>query len=517
MLYSCAAQDQKKVSLKAKPIPINVPSRTVDLNLGMFKTAAYAISVEKPIVLRLRVGGEVIKASGGFHQWPDIELQWPDIEVVNNVTKRTIPSWDYDINFDENEFTADNLNASYLLPKGAYTITLRGGSSTEASETDELALNLTAEAEQLTIPDWLPRVNDWLTKIGLGDKIRLVASFRGPSFRHSSKGPENTKAKSLIASMSQLQSEAQGEAPSPYVYIAYLKPDQILADQILRNKVFALVEYMAHLESNIKYMALQRESYMANLEYMAHLEREKYFDDKLFIVLAIELGGDTPLDAFGSEFYTLLDALESEFYKTHHMSLWSRLFRKITLYTGVPSKNIFGLVPVWCNGPLLYEARPGNVIRDGFGCASTSVARDVPAGLATQLGSAVSGTAEGIRETFSTIVGRYLDEKMEAIGGTLQYLYRDDFYVEAIVRGVRGWVIKGSNQWEKVHVSFALLGTGDAAEVRIFLDGMLASGFGNMIPPDSKFTYSMEPKYASDITALAQGTLDDFMHYLRQD
>ncbi|MBU0756417.1 MAG: hypothetical protein KJ645_14840 [Planctomycetes bacterium] len=90
-------------------------------------------------------------------------------------------------------------------------------------------------------------------------------------------------------------------------------------------------------------------------------------------------------------------------------------------------------------------------------------------------------------------------------------MYRDDSYYEVIVRGVRGWVIKGSKQWEKVQISFALLGNKDP-KIRIFTDGTLASGMGDKTPPDSKFTYSMEPEYATNLTTFSQATLDDFVN-----
>ena len=161
---------------------INVPSANITLRLGISKEITYSFSVDKPIILHLHVVGEVQKkVSGGFYGRPTIE-------VIQNDTGYIIPSWEYDIKFDDT-YTSNNLRASYLINKGEYIIKLKGkinGWSRDINfDRDILALNLSTSTEDMVVPDWLPPINSWLSEIGLGDKISIVASSRGPNFRFS--------------------------------------------------------------------------------------------------------------------------------------------------------------------------------------------------------------------------------------------------------------------------------------------------------------------------------------------
>jgi hypothetical protein len=225
-----------------------------------------------------------------------------------------------------------------------------------------------------------------------------------------------------------------------------------------------------------------------------------FFHDKIYIFVSTQLDRGK------------LEKLETEYYAKHGTHIWSRIFRKISMHTGLPAGNIIGRVPVSCDATELYETTPGVVYRHGAVCMSASFAQDVPNWLVSGVASATTARAGDIKNTFKTAVERFLQSKVKAAGGSLNYLYRDENYVEVLVTELRGWVLKGSNQWEKIQVSFALLGKNKNTKIRIFLDGMLASGIGNKAPPDTRFTNSMEPEHSSALTNFGKSILDEFIN-----
>jgi hypothetical protein len=84
--------------------------------------------------------------------------------------------------------------------------------------------------------------------------------------------------------------------------------------------------------------------------------------------------------------------------------------------------------------------------------------------------------------------------------------------VEYIVRGLRGYVVRGNNQWEKLQVTFTLTRNG---EVAVSVDGWLASGF--QYPSDTQFTTSMETTFPDDLHMFTEKLAGDFHNYLIQN
>jgi hypothetical protein len=441
--HSCSADGQREGTVVAHQI--NVSSANVEFTLGINKDMHFSFIIEKPTILHLNITGEVEKKiSGGYEGEPYLEL-------IQANTRYVVPQWRYDTKFRD-KYTPTAISASYLLNEGEYIIAFRGVTSGRSKnhsfETDSLALKLNTKSEEMVSADWLPRINFWLDDIGLGDKIHIIASSRGPSFGFN-KVSKDEHALKVVTSMMLDRKNNQ-------------------RDQFLPNQSVESVEN--EIDSN-----------------------------KLFIFVSTQLDREA------------LNNLEFKFYQQQGVTLWSRLFRKITLHTGVPSKDIFGLVPVACDQTDLYEDTPGSVHRHGWVCMSASEARATPKWLSKRLGMGASSLMKHSTETFAKIVEQHLNSISQSIGGTVEYLYREDAYVEAIFRGARGWVIRGNNQWEKVQISFALMGK-DKPQIRISVDGMLASGLGDRVPADSRFTYSMEPEYSSNLTTFARKMLDDFVN-----
>ena len=327
---------------------INVSSATIEFSLGINKDSQFAFSTDKPIILHVHVEGEVQKrVSGEFYGRATIEL----IQVNSGYV---IPSLKYDIKFNK-DGTSETLYANYLLSEGPYIIKLRGtinGWSMDPKfDKDFLALKLNTKTEDMVIPDWLPGINSWLDEIGLGDKIRIIASSRGPRFGFNTLSKDDT-ARDLVTLMAISQQEAKrGDLGGMKESVEMFNP--------------------ANIDLN-----------------------------KLFIFVSTQLDGDD------------LAELERAFFELQGTTLWSRLFRKITLQTGVLSKEIFGFVQVPCDASLLYETSPGAVDRAGEICASGSFARNTPKWISERLGMAASSATKGSSEMFAKMVEQHLNTKM---------------------------------------------------------------------------------------------------------
>ncbi|MBU0756418.1 MAG: hypothetical protein KJ645_14845 [Planctomycetes bacterium] len=282
------------------------------------------------------------------------------IQLIQNGTELEIPHWEYDIKFDDSG-RSNNLSASYMLEKGNYHIKLHAGINGSSDsinfDKDSLALKMTSTVEDLVIPDWVPHINAWLNVTGLGDKIRLTAASRGPDFGFNNKSADD-KVKDFVSSIAHSQQEERREM--------------------------------------LSLMGSSRES-----------EKILLNENTLFVFISNHLDRDS------------LRLLEDDFQKRQGISFWSRLFRKVTLRTGVPSKNIFGFVTVGGGASKLYETLPGIVYRHGSELCGGSFARNVPTWLNKRLGNAASDNANKISETFSTVVDHYLRSKVKSVGGEL--------------------------------------------------------------------------------------------------
>ena len=68
-------------------------------------------------------------------------------------------------------------------------------------------------------------------------------------------------------------------------------------------------------------------------------------------------------------------------------------------------------------------------------------------------------------------------------------------------------MIDGGRAWERIQISVLLSGDGDARQLRVFVDGRLASGLGGY-PPDTQFTTDMEPDHAESLYVFARALLE---------
>ena len=203
---------------------------------------------------------------------------------------------------------------------------------------------------------------------------------------------------------------------------------------------------------------------------------------------------------------------EKKFADQQGVSFWQRVIEKVSLTTGISAHEIAAVAPVPCFGDIVAEVS-GNFYRFlRWGCLAPSAGVDLPVDFHPRVMLAQDRQVASIQDDFPTAIGRYLET---TFGGTasISYLTREDSYVQAIIRGLKGRVIHGGRYWERLNVSFALLQPRASARVRVLIDGVLAAGVGDY-PPDSQFTRNMEPEYAASLTEFTAQMADGLREFL---
>lgn len=422
----------------------------ISLNLRGGESKTYEFSLSKTSVVIIDIKGHIQES---FSK-DDKVYMFPSITIENS-RERIVPwnGWEY--GFEHAVFT-------YLLPRGDYDLHINGQDNYFRSDIGKvllqgkLALRL---ANPPPMPDWLPEMNAWLRRVGLKDRIWLAAAVKGPDFN-------------------------LGELDSSNV------PGIVAGMAVERGDIHAEEE-----NNDIG----QLPGAAADAKLIAALQAKAYFDDKWLIIVG------TTFDRFD------LGSIEGEFRSKYGISLWKKIFSKISLLTDIPPSQIFAKIDMSCSGEEIFEDASGDVRRRGWECHSYSEGVDASSWIASNLTRANTRSLKGSVPNFENSVIQYLEGQATALGATIKYASRKDTYVEATVSGVRGWVIKGGKQWEKVQIAFALMRESDKAELRIFTDGRLASG--EHPPVDTRYEYDMEPKYSANLTDFSKILLDNFLHY----
>lgn len=199
-------------------------------------------------------------------------------------------------------------------------------------------------------------------------------------------------------------------------------------------------------------------------------------------------------------------ASEEAFWEAHEVSLWSRVLQKISALEGISARRIVVYIPVYCSANLVYLHRNYSAERTGSGCASqtASISTSVPLAATANVASAATAPWYRLRfgsapRTLENTVPGVLRLFLSPAPAELDFLTTEPDFVEVIVRGIRGQVIRGGRDWERLQLTIAVTGSGNQRMLRVTADGRLASGLGGY-PSDSQFTRDMEPQYSMNLS-----------------
>jgi hypothetical protein len=194
---------------------LELNSEVVKFELGIHKSRKFHILVDSPSIVNIGISGEVQKKVSG--SW----YGRAELDIINVTTKEKIPSWDFNFEFDDNH-TSREINAEYILHPGEYEIiiegTINGYTSENIFEADKLNLDLILRTSKINLADWVPLINKWLDDIGLGDKLRVLASLKGPNFSYTDKADDNIWVKKLFSSLERSKKFPNSKEPKDQFY-----------------------------------------------------------------------------------------------------------------------------------------------------------------------------------------------------------------------------------------------------------------------------------------------------------
>jgi hypothetical protein len=206
-------------------------------------------------------------------------------------------------------------------------------------------------------------------------------------------------------------------------------------------------------------------------------------------------------------------ATEDAFERAHGTSMWSRLLQRVSALESVSARRIVMVAPVWCDAHLVFVTAAGEARRHGETCMSAS--SSAPLFSAAFLADTANVSLSKLSPSLGMAAPIFLRQVFASSPGSLEFLTTDEDFVEIIVRGLRGRVVQGGTDWERLQLTLALTGAKDSPTLRVTADGDLASGIGSY-PPDSSFTRSMEPQYKGQLSDFAKKLANDLRNYLIQ-
>lgn len=206
-------------------------------------------------------------------------------------------------------------------------------------------------------------------------------------------------------------------------------------------------------------------------------------------------------------------SMEAAFEKRHGASLWNRVLQKVAATEALPAYDIAVVVPVPCDGGLVYMDENREAYRHGFMCISSSTSTAMPS--VPQVASSARSRAPSLEVSLAEAVPLFLPKYIPSAAAQFEFIALEPDYAEVIIRGLRGTVIRGGNDWEKVQLTFSLTGNASNGKsvLRLAGDGQIASGMG-AYPPDSQFIRDLEPKYAKSLQDYTKKTVIALRQFL---
>jgi hypothetical protein len=176
--------------------------------------------------------------------------------------------------------------------------------------------------------------------------------------------------------------------------------------------------------------------------------------------------------------------------------------------------NFVLLIQGDCWNSVHIAAAEGKGFDDAFYCtmASTATVVPSPAGIVPLEKISVSGFSGKYMDK----IERFLESYFTSKNGRITILENTPRYIELVVRYLKGEIIHGGNQWERLSLAVSVTPIDqNSQEVRAIAEGFLASGF--TYPPDDSFTQSMEPAHSRDLQDYARAIISQIGNALKSD
>ncbi|WP_244808735.1 hypothetical protein [Caballeronia zhejiangensis] len=202
-----------------------------------------------------------------------------------------------------------------------------------------------------------------------------------------------------------------------------------------------------------------------------------------------------------------------DFERQYGTSIWERIIQKTASLLQVASTQVVIHAQYGCLEGVAYRV-PRKIASMHWLSACGGASGSAP--LRTANHAAISGkealSASTVR--LNTKIISFLAGELGTADNNITRLSLTPDYVEVIVRGLKGRVIHGGKQWERLQITvFITEAENHGVTLRAIVDGRLASGLG-AYPADSQFTQDMEPAYSEDLSNFTKQLTTSIRDYI---
>jgi hypothetical protein len=426
-------------------LPLLSGSSTIVHLDAISRSVTHKITIERRSLVSFSVIGA--PKPGRWESPLDINIRTTDQRIISPV--------------ESSSSEDEHRRASFVLSPDVYFLEVEAPSNSWPSPALEEPLrsaNLTLHIDEMinqNLPNSMKALESWLTDIGL-DKILEITEFADLHNTQRGLPRANKRLATFAAQVAQIRA-GSGEATFEQ------QADDSLAEQIGAGGKIAWPSGLKEVEQPSLVISFQ--------------PKQNRHD---------------------------FSASESVFWKQHNIGLWDRIFQKISAVEGISARRIVAYIPIWCSAQLVYLDNTDHFAdRHGWECMSASTS--IPLGITANAGSSGVSKISSSPRSLGDTLPNFLPLFMSSGGVNLEFLTAEPDFVEVLVRGVRGQVIRGGRDWERLQLTIAVTGGGNNHQLilRVTVDGRIASGLGGY-PQDSQFTRDMEPQYSMNLTEYAK-------------
>ena len=204
------------------------------------------------------------------------------------------------------------------------------------------------------------------------------------------------------------------------------------------------------------------------------------------------------LDPFANK--VEMSELEDEYLNRFGYSLWYKIFDKIRLYENISFDKIFIYIPVYQSMSWVYCLDKNSNNRKLSRCCWEYLSGNASTLLFNydKINNTVCSSLIMDKIDMSSQIEVFLKNKIFNNDCHIEFLEKDKYSFTAIIRNVKGYILKSHNYWEKLELSCYIRESEQGKLLQTETDGLYATGLG-AYPKDSQFDKSFEPQYKQNL------------------
>lgn len=198
-------------------------------------------------------------------------------------------------------------------------------------------------------------------------------------------------------------------------------------------------------------------------------------------------------------------AREDAFLRSHGVALWDRILQKVVALEEFSPDYIVAYVPVLCSSHLVFMDAYRKARRHGEECDAIPLRANATPHIETLV--PLRGVAP---PNLALVITNFLKNFTRREEARFEFLSTQPANIGVIVRGLRGHVIPGGIEWERLQLTISITIDG---KLMVVVSGLIAPGLGPY-PPDSQFTSNMESRHSKNLWEYSQKLTNDLLEHL---